>query len=118
MDKKTFRIIPFMGGNEKWIMWSVKSMARYGIKGYDLLLPGDKIALSDDTYETKVKRVSELKLLNKTAYNELRLEKEDTVCFQIFEEAKTKANKYGDAGQAWIKISRKSDPTSGSRQTL
>ena len=35
------------------------------------------------------------------------------VCFQIVEEAKTQANKYGDTRLAWIKLSRKFDPTTG-----
>ena len=36
---------------------------------------------------------------------------EDTVCFQIIEEAKTKSNKYGDARIAWTKLPKKIEPT-------
>ena len=69
------------------------------------------------TQTKKIKGVSEFKLLNKTAYNELILAQEDTVCFHIIEEAKTKANKYGDARQAWMKLSRNFDPNTGSSNT-
>ena len=57
----------------------------------------------------KLKIFYEFKSLDKTAYNELLLEQEDTVyfhivedtvCFHIDEEAKTKSNKYGDTRQA------------------
>ena len=54
-----------------------------------------------------------MKLLNKTSYNELIVTQEDMVCFQIFEEAKTKSNKYGDVRQEWMKLLRKFDPTTG-----
>ena len=67
-------------------------MARYGIKGYNVLLTGDTKNLED---KTKEKEVSDLKFLNNTAYNELILAQESTVCFQISEEAKKKYNKYG-----------------------
>ena len=53
----------------------------------------------------------ELMLLNRIAYNELVLSQEDTVCFQIYEEVKTKSNKYGNTGKAWMKLSRKFEPT-------
>ena len=49
-------------------MWSGKFMARSGIKGYNVLLTGDTKNLED---KTKEKEVSDLKFLNKTAYNEL-----------------------------------------------
>ena len=52
-----------------------------------------------------------MKLLNKTAYNELMLTQEDTVCFQIGEEVKTRDNNYRDLRQSWIKISGKFEPT-------
>ena len=64
------------------------------------------------------KEVFELKLLNKTAYNEMILAQEDTVFFQIPEEAKTKANSYIDARQAWMKLSIKFDPTTGASKTI
>ena len=35
------------------------------------------------------------------------------VYFQIIEEIKTKYNKYGDARQAWMKLSRNFEPTVG-----
>ena len=69
--------------------------------------------LEDDTDKIEEKEVSELELLNFTAHNELILAQEDTVCFQIIEETNIKSNKYGDARQAWMKISRKFDPTTG-----
>ena len=86
-------------------MWSGKFMARAGIEGYDILLTGDTRIPADDAGERKNKGVeSTLKLLNKKAYNEIILEQEDTVSFHIAEEAKVKANKYGDsARQVWVK---------------
>ena len=39
------------------------------------------------------------------------------VCFNIFGEEKTKADNYGDAEQAWMKISRKFEPTTGDSKT-
>ena len=42
-------------------MWSEKFMARSGIKGFDVLLTGDKKIPSDDSEKTKVKGFSELK---------------------------------------------------------
>ena len=38
-----------------------------------------------------------MKLLNKTAFNELILVQEDTVCFHMIEEVNKKADKYEDA---------------------
>ena len=58
-----------------------------------------------------------MKLQNKTDYNELILTQEDTVCFHIFEEVKTKANKYRDTRQARMKLSRKFKPTTGASKT-
>ena len=100
-------------------MWSGKFMARAGIEGYDILLTGDTRIPADDAGERKNKGVeSTLKLLNKKAYNEIILEQEDTVSFQIAEEAKVKANKYGDsARQMWVKISRIFYPTTGTSKT-
>ena len=80
-------------------MWSGKFMARYVIRVYNVLIIGGWKILEDDADKTKVKVISELNLINKTAYNELILAQEYTVCFQIVEEAKTKDHKYGDAGQ-------------------
>ena len=54
-------------------------MERYGIKGYDVLLTGDKKIPIDDPEEKKVKEVSELRLINKTTYNELILSQEKAV---------------------------------------
>ena len=54
-----------------------------------------------------------MKLLNKTAYNEMILAEEDTVYFHIFEEARTKSNKYRDAKQSWMKLSIKVEPIIG-----
>ena len=65
-------------------------------------------------YKRKVKGVSELKLINNKSYNELILAQEEAICFQNFEETKTKYNKYEDTRQAWMKFSRKFDPTTGS----
>ena len=55
----------------------------------------------------KKEKFLHLKLLKFTVYNEIKLVQEDTVCFQIIEEAKTKSNKYGDARIAWTKLPRK-----------
>ena len=88
-------------------MWSVKFAARVVIKGYDVLLTGDNTILVYDAEKTKLKGFYELKLLNKTANNDLILAQEDTVCFHIVEEAKINDNNYGDAGQPWMKLSRK-----------
>ena len=82
MDENPIRITPFAGEKEKWCMWSGEFMARSVIKGYDVLLTGDKKILADDTDETKVTRNSESKLRNNKAYNELIIAHEDTVCFQ------------------------------------
>ena len=73
--------------------------------------------MADDADKTKIEGFSEFKLLNKTAYNELILPQEDTVCFQIFEEAKTKANKYGDAIQAWMRLSIQFGSNTGAFKT-
>ena len=48
MEKNTIRMIPFMGGKEKLCMLSGKFMARYGIKGYHVLLTGAKKIPSDN----------------------------------------------------------------------
>ena len=118
MEKNTIWIIPFTGENVKWCMWSVKFMEISGINRYDILLTGDRKILSDDSDKTKVKLVSYMKLLNITAYNDLILTKEDMVCFHIVDKARTKANKYGDARQAYIKFSRKLDPTTRASKIL
>ena len=68
-----------------------------GMKGYDVLLKGVRKILEDHKYETKEKWFSELKLINKTAYKDLILAQEDTICFHLTEEAKTKANMDRDA---------------------
>ena len=91
-------------------MWLRKSMSRTGIKGYHILITGDKNILVGDALK-KIKSFSELKLLNKTAYNNLILTQEDTFYFRIDEELETKANKYRNTRQAWINISRKFEPT-------
>ena len=70
-------------------------MAKSGILGYNTLLTFDKKIPADDVEERKYKGVSGPTLLNNTAYNELILAQESTVCFQISEEAKKKYNKYG-----------------------
>ena len=110
-----FHIIPFTGENRKWCIWSRNSISRPGIKICDVLITGDK---KDYSKETKLKVVSELKLLNKTAYNELVLAQEDMFYFMIVEEVKTKANNSGDARQAWMKFSEIFDPTTGASSTI
>ena len=50
-------------------------MARSGIKGYDVLLTDDSKITAYDKDKTKERGVSDLELLNKTAYNELILAK-------------------------------------------
>ena len=72
-----------------------------------------------DAEETKYKGViATLNVLNTTAYNELIIAQEDTVCFQIAEEAKTKANRYRYTRQVWVKLSGKFDPTTTSSKTI
>ena len=48
MDKKTIRVIPFMGEKEKWFMWSVKIMAKDGINKYHVLITSDKKIVAGD----------------------------------------------------------------------
>ena len=71
MDEKTIRIIPFTGEKEKWRMWLVKFMDISGIKGYHVLLTGDKKILADGADKTKEKEIAALKLPSFTTYNEL-----------------------------------------------
>ena len=71
MDEKTIRIIPFTGEKEKWRMWLVKLMDISGIKGYHVLLTGDKKILADGADKTKEKEIAALKLPSFTTYNEL-----------------------------------------------
>ena len=59
----------------------------------------------ENTDEINDKGVNtKLKILNKTPYNKITLYQEYTVCFKISEEEKTKANKYGYARRAWVKL--------------
>ena len=48
-------------------------MERAVIKGYHVLLTGDKTIPSDDKDKTKQKEIAEIKLLNFTVYNKLVL---------------------------------------------
>ena len=98
-------------------MWSEKFTERAEIKGYHVLLTGAKKIMVDDAKKTKEKEIATLKLLRLTSYNELILAQEDSVFFQIIEESKKKANKYGDARLAWTKHSRKFEPTTGDSNT-
>ena len=66
-------------------MWSGKFMVISGIKGYHVLLTGDKKIPADDADKAKGKYISALKLLNFTAYNEMIPPQEDSVCFNIVE---------------------------------
>ena len=85
-----------------------------GIKVYNTLLTGDKKITADDADKIKDEEVTtELKLLNKKAYNELILSQEYMICFQITEEDKKKSNKYGNARKMWMKYSGKFYPTTG-----
>ena len=68
-------------------------MTGAGIKGYHVLLTGAKKIPADDKYEILEKEIAKLKLLNFTAYNELILAQEYTVCFHIIEEVSKEANK-------------------------
>ena len=67
-----------------------KFMARSVIKGYQVLLTGAKKILDGDTEKRKEKEIAALELLNFTDYADLILAQEDTVCFHIIEEVKTK----------------------------
>ena len=66
-----------------------------------------------DAYKTKDKGVYGWIFSKKTAHNYLILAQEYIVCFQIIEEAMMKANKYWNAIQVWMKLSRKFDPITG-----
>ena len=46
--QKYHPIIPFTGEKEKWRMWSVKFMAGAVIKGYYVLITGNKKIPTDD----------------------------------------------------------------------
>ena len=80
-------------------------MATSIYKGYCTLITGDKKIQTDEVDSTKYEVIAELKLLKKTSYTFMILALEDTVGFQIIEEANTKANKCVNSRQAWIKIS-------------
>ena len=53
MDENTIQIIPFTSEKEKWCMRSGKFMARARIKGYYVLLTGDKKIPADDANKNK-----------------------------------------------------------------
>ena len=93
-------------------------MTRAGIKLYHFILTGAYKILTDDADETKEKKVSALKLLNKITKNELVTAQEGTVCFQVVEEAKTKPNQYQDTILAWTKLARKFEPSTGDSKTI
>ena len=89
-------------------------MAGSKIKGYNILVTGNTKILVDDTEEIKEIGVTvSLNFLSKTAYNKIILSQEDTVCFNITEEARTKPNDYKGSNQARVKLSRLFDPTTG-----
>ena len=55
-------------------MWTVKFMVRIGNEGCDIQLTNYMIILEEDAEETRYKGVTAvLKLLNRTAYNELMI---------------------------------------------
>ena len=56
-------------------------MAITGIKGNYVLQTGENQTTEYGAKRNRIKEVSSLKLLNFTAYNDLILAKEDTVCF-------------------------------------
>ena len=76
-----------------------------GIKGYYVLLTIYKTITDDDKDEIQDKEISELKLINITAYNELIIAQEYTIWFQIIEEENLEDNKYGDTTLAWTTLS-------------
>ena len=53
MEEKTIWIIRVTIEKEKLRMWSGKSMAAAGIKGYHVILAGAKKILADDADKTK-----------------------------------------------------------------
>ena len=59
-----------------------------------------------------------LNLLNNTAYNKDILAQKDMKCFQIIKGLKTQENKYSDARQSWIKLSRKFVKTTGAPKKI
>ena len=78
---------------------------------------GDKKILADDADEKQEKEIYAVKLLIFIAYNELILTQEDTVLFHTIEAAKTKANKYGDARKAWMRLSIQFGSNTGAFKT-
>ena len=99
-------------------MWSGKFMSRSWIKGYHVLLTGAKTIKADDkTTKMKQKIFSELKLFNFTAYNKLLIAEEDTVCFQIIEEANMEDNNYGAARLVLTKLSKKIEANTEASKT-
>ena len=60
------------------------------IKGCNTLLTDDNKIPSDEADKTKDESVTALKFINNIDYNEMIIAQEDTVCFQIVEEAKKK----------------------------
>ena len=67
-------MISFRGENRKFRMWTVKFMVRIGNEGCDIQLTNYMKILEEDAEETRYKGVTAvLKLLNRTAYNELMI---------------------------------------------
>ena len=84
------------------------------MNGYNILVKGDTKILVDDTRETKDKGVTAtLNFLIKTAYNEIILAQEDTVCFQIIEEERKQSSNYKGSSQTLVKLLIRFDPTTG-----
>ena len=86
-------------------------MAESGIKGYNIPLIYDKKIPEYDADKIKHEGVTALEFTTKTGSNELILAQEDMICFQIVKELRTKDNKYENTRQAWMKLSKKFDPT-------
>ena len=63
-------------------MWSGKFLARSGLLGYDVILRGT-VKTPEYNKEENTKEDDILKQINKNLYNDLVLEQDDTVCFQI-----------------------------------
>ena len=72
MEEKSIKLPPCTDENEKWRIWSVKFMARAGIKVFNVLLRGYMKPMVRNSDETKYKQVMSIfKILNNTGYNEL-----------------------------------------------
>ena len=74
MDSKevNFRLLPFDGKKENWLMWSEKFLAKAKKKGYKKILLG-KETIPPDSPKVTDKAALQTRELNDEAYNDLIL---------------------------------------------